>query len=59
VAAEILERAGKKELYIILPKSARKMWLMKRLAPTRFRKMVKEQFMASMQKVKKYQSKQN
>jgi hypothetical protein len=32
---------------------------MKRLAPTRFRKMVKEQFMASMQKVKKYQSKQN
>ena len=59
VAAEILERAGKKELYIILPKSARKMWLMKRLAPTRFRKMVKEQFMASMQKVKKYQSKQS
>jgi len=59
VAAEILERAGKKELYIILPKSARKMWLMKRFAPTRFRKMVKEQFMASMQKVKKYQSKQS
>ncbi len=59
VAAEILARAGKKELYIILPKSARKMWLMKRLAPTRFRKMVKEQFMASMQKVKKYQSKQS
>ena len=59
VAAEILARAGKKELYIILPKSARKMWVMKRLAPTRFRKMVKEQFMASMQKVKKYQSKQS
>jgi short-subunit dehydrogenase len=59
VAAEILARAGNKELYIILPKSARKMWLMKRLAPTRFRKMVKEQFMASMQKVIKYQSKQN
>ena len=59
VAAEILARAGNKELYIILPKSARKMWLMKRLTPTRFRKMVKEQFMASMQKVKKYQSKQN
>ncbi|MEI8110045.1 MAG: SDR family NAD(P)-dependent oxidoreductase [Chitinophagia bacterium] len=56
VAAEILARAGKKELYIILPKSARKMWWMKRLAPTRFRKMVKEQFMASMQKVKKYHS---
>jgi hypothetical protein len=29
----------------------------KRLAPMRFRKMVKEQFMASMQKVKKYHSK--
>lgn len=59
VAAEILARAGKKELYIILPKSARKMWWMKRLAPTRFRKMVKEQFMASMQKVKKYHSNKN
>lgn len=56
VAAEILVRAGKKELYIILPKSARNMWWMKRIAPTRFRKMVKEQFMASMQKVKKYHS---
>lgn len=59
VAAEILARAGKKELYIILPKSARNMWWMKRLAPTRFRKMVKEQFMASMQKVKKYHSDKN
>lgn len=59
VAAEILARAGKKELYIILPKAARNMWWMKRLAPTRFRKMVKEQFMASMQKVKKYHSDKN
>lgn len=45
VAQEILLRAGKKELYIILPKNARKMWYYKRLAPTWFRKKVKEQFM--------------
>lgn len=50
VAREILSRAGKKELYIILPKAARKMWLLKRLAPTWFRKKVKEQFMQAMQK---------
>jgi len=50
VAQEILTRAGKKELYIILPKDARKMWLFKRLAPTRFRKKVKEQFMYAMKK---------
>ena len=50
VAQEILTRAGKKELYIILPKDARKMWLFKRLAPTWFRKKVKEQFMAAMNK---------
>ncbi len=50
VAQEILIRAGKNELYIILPKAARKMWLMKRLFPTKFRKQVKEQFMAAMQK---------
>ncbi|MDB5210152.1 MAG: Short-chain dehydrogenase [Sediminibacterium sp.] len=48
VAQEILVRAGKKELYIILPKEARKMWLIKRLAPTWFRKKVKEQFMYAM-----------
>ncbi|MEO8171633.1 MAG: SDR family NAD(P)-dependent oxidoreductase [Sediminibacterium sp.] len=48
VAQEILVRAGKKELYIILPKAARKMWLMKRLAPVWFRKKVKEQFMYAM-----------
>jgi short-subunit dehydrogenase len=50
VAQEILNRAGKKELYIILPETARKMWLFKRLAPTWFRKKVKEQFMAAMSK---------
>lgn len=50
VAQEILTRAGNKELYIILPKDARKMWLLKRLAPTWFRKKVKEQFMYAMKK---------
>lgn len=50
VAKEILVRAGKKELYIILPKAAQKMWRLKRLAPTWFRKKIKEQFMAAMHK---------
>lgn len=50
VAQEILNRAGKKELYIILPEAARKMSFFKRLAPTWFRKKVKEQFMAAMSK---------
>ncbi len=50
VAKEILIRAGKNELYIILPKDARKMWLFKRLAPTWFRKKVKEQFLYAMSK---------
>ncbi len=50
VAKEILTRAGNKELYIILPKDARKMWLFKRLAPTWFRKKVKEQFLYAMSK---------
>jgi NADP-dependent 3-hydroxy acid dehydrogenase YdfG len=53
VAQEILVRAGKKELYIILPKDARKMWFFKRLAPTWFRKKVKEQFMYAMSKAMK------
>jgi NADP-dependent 3-hydroxy acid dehydrogenase YdfG len=52
VAAEILHRAGKGELYIILPKLARKAWFWKRLAPTRFRKMVKEGFEAAARKVR-------
>lgn len=54
VSQEILTRAGKKELYIILPKSAHKMWLYKRFAPTKFRKIVKEQFMGAMKKALKY-----
>lgn len=52
VAVEILHRAGKGELYIVLPKLARKAWFWKRLAPTRFRKMVKEGFMAAAKKVR-------
>lgn len=53
VSQEILKRAAKKELYIILPKSAYTMWLYKRFAPTRFRKIVKEQFMHAMKKAMK------
>lgn len=52
VSQEILRRAGHGELYIILPKLARKAWLWKRLAPTRFRKMVKEAFEAASKKVR-------
>lgn len=50
VAEEILHRAGKKELYIVLPKAARKMAMLKRLAPMWFRKEVKERFMAAARK---------
>lgn len=50
VAMEILHRAGKGELYIILPEPARKQWRLKRLAPTWFRKMVKEKFTAAARK---------
>ncbi len=52
VAQEILHRAGKGELYIILPKAARKLWKYKRLAPTWFRTMVKEKYMAAARKVR-------
>ena len=52
VAIEILRRAGKGEFYIILPEVARKAWRWKRLAPTRFRKMVKEGFEAAARKVR-------
>ena len=52
VAQEILTRAGKGELYIILPKAARKIWRLKRLAPTWFRKMVKEKYTAAARKVR-------
>ncbi len=38
VADEVLRRVGKGELYVILPAKARKMWWLKRLAPTWFRK---------------------
>ena len=52
IAQEILVRAGKGELYIILPKLARKMWLFKRLMPMRFRKMVKEKYLAAIKKIR-------
>lgn len=52
VAEEILHRAGKGELYIILPKVARKAWFWKRLAPTRFRKMVKDGLTKAARKVR-------
>jgi NADP-dependent 3-hydroxy acid dehydrogenase YdfG len=52
IAVEILQRAGKGEFYIILPEVARKAWFWKRLAPTRFRKMVKEGFEAAARKVR-------
>jgi len=50
VAEEILYRAGNKELYIILPKFARKVWRLKRLAPTWFRKQVRDDFMKAVEK---------
>ena len=52
VAQEILHRAGKGELYIILPEGARKMWRLKRLAPTWFRRKVKEKFMDAARRVR-------
>lgn len=52
IAQEILTRAGKGELYIVLPKLARKMWFLKRLMPTRFRKIVKEKYYASIGRIK-------
>ena len=52
VAQEILHRAGKGEFYIILPEPARKQWRLKRLAPTWFRKVVKEKFTAAARKVR-------
>ncbi len=52
VAQEILHRAGEGELYVILPAQARKQWRLKRLAPTWFRKVVKEKFYAASAKVR-------
>lgn len=40
VARELMQRSAEGELYILLPKLARQMWLYKRLFPTRFRKVV-------------------
>lgn len=51
VAHEILTRGAKGELYIILPKIARRMSLYNRLAPTRFRKVVKERFEKFLSKI--------
>jgi NADP-dependent 3-hydroxy acid dehydrogenase YdfG len=50
VAEEILYRAGNQEFYILLPKFARKVWLLKRLAPTWFRKKVRIDFMKAIEK---------
>jgi short-subunit dehydrogenase len=51
VAHEILTRAGNGELYIVLPKAARKLWRLKRLAPTWFRKKVNESFMRALKRL--------
>ncbi len=51
IAQEILERSGIGELYVILPKNARKLWWFKRLFPMRFRKMVKEKYLAAVTKI--------
>jgi NADP-dependent 3-hydroxy acid dehydrogenase YdfG len=51
IAKEIIHRAGKHELYIILPKNARQLWWYKRLFPMRFRKMVKEKYLAAVTKI--------
>jgi short-subunit dehydrogenase len=53
IAQEILKRAGNGELYVILPKNARKLWWFKRLFPMRFRKMVKEKYLEAVNKIKK------
>jgi NADP-dependent 3-hydroxy acid dehydrogenase YdfG len=50
VAQEILYRAGNREFYIILPKFARKIWRLKRLAPSWFRKKVRDDFMLAVKK---------
>lgn len=52
IAREILTRAGAGELYIVLPKKARKLWLLKRLMPTRLRKIVKEKYYAAISRIK-------
>lgn len=51
IAQEIIHRAGKGELYLILPANARKLWWYKRLFPMRFRKMVKEKYLSAVTKI--------
>jgi NADP-dependent 3-hydroxy acid dehydrogenase YdfG len=51
IAREIIHRAGKSELYIILPKNARQLWWYKRLFPMRFRKMVKEKYLSAVNRI--------
>ncbi len=52
IAQEILVRSGKCELYILLPKAARKIWLMKRLMPTRLRRIVKEKYLNAISRIR-------
>ncbi len=40
VAETVLHEVGKEKLYVILPKIGRRMWHMKRLIPTKFRKRI-------------------
>ncbi len=51
IAQEILARSGNGELYVILPKNARKLWWYKRFFPMRFRRMVKEKYLAAVAKI--------
>jgi len=52
IAQEILVRSGKGEHYILLPKAARKIWFMKRLMPTRLRRIVKEKYLSAINRIK-------
>jgi NADP-dependent 3-hydroxy acid dehydrogenase YdfG len=53
IAQEILKRCGNGELYVILPKNARRLWWFKRFFPMRFRKMVKERYLEAVTKIQK------
>jgi short-subunit dehydrogenase len=52
VAEEILNRAGNHELYIVMAEKARKLWYLKRLMPTRFRRKVKEKYYQAVNRIK-------
>jgi short-subunit dehydrogenase len=52
VAEEILNRAGNHELYIVMAEKARNLWYLKRLMPTRFRRMVKEKYYQAVNRIK-------